>query len=248
MPSRGETIVNDKEQWCFNNLQASCADVNFLMETNGIAWPPDGQFEADFTAWLATLPRVKTCPKGHANRYAFEMFLQSQGLLTRNFAAAKLGMSPESLDHLLPGLPKLGLSKKYAVYSGISDESLSEDLVRSLPGLRFRTFGTHDSFCELLHKALADALRLKVVPLFCVTSEELGEQRMFASTWDSITLRPLSVKHSVWLDFKKPIALAPDRCSKLFYARNYDELNPYLAGREEPRDLRYYTDFARRSA
>ena len=178
------------------------------------------------------------------DRYAFEMFLQSQRLLTRKYAAARLGMEPDSLDRLLPELPRIGLSKKYAVYRGITDESVSEDLVRTLPGLRFRTFGTHDSFCELLHGALHQALELEIRPLFCATADQLGDQRMYASTWDNITLLPLSVKHSLWLDFKKPLDLSPDRCSKLFFARHRDELRTHLAGREEPRDMRYYMDFA----
>ncbi len=182
------------------------------------------------------------------HRYSFEQFLQSQKLLTRSYASARLGMYPKSLDQLLPELPRIGLSKKYAVYDGIIDESLSEDLVRSLRGLRFRTFGTHDSFCELLHGALQIDLGLTIKALYCATADALGEQRMYASTWDNITLQPLSTKHSVWLDFRKPLALAPDRCSKLFFAQHYDELRGYLAGREEPRDLRYYLNFARRPA
>lgn len=242
-----EVSVNEHEQWCLANLSGACVDVDFLRETYGIAWPPDEQFAGDFAAWLA-MRRTVPCTERKAHRYEFETFLQSQGLLTRNYAAARLGMDPESLDGMLPDLPRIGLSKKYAVYHNITDESLSEDLVRTLPGLRFRTFGSHDSFCELLHHALHQAIGLEIQPLFCATADELGEQRMYASTWDNITLQPLSVKHSVWLDFKKPLALAPDRCSKLFLARHYDELRPHLAGREEPRDLRFYLDVARRSA
>jgi hypothetical protein len=240
--------VNARERWRLANLQGPCVDVDFLQETHGVAWPPDEQFERDFRAWFATISRPTTCGEGKAHRYAFEMFLQSQRLLTRAYAAARLGMQPESLDQLLPALPRLGLSKRYAVYCGIIDESLGEDVVRSLPGLRFRTFGTHDSYCELLHDALQSALGLEIKPLFCATADQLGEQRTYASIWDNITLLPLSVKHSVWLDFKKPLALAPDRCSKLFFAQHYDELLPHLAGRDEPRDLGYYVEFLRRPA
>jgi hypothetical protein len=240
--------VDAQEKKRLGDLQVPCVDVEFLTRTHGIAWPPDGQFERDFGAWFKTLRRATKCDGGKVHRYGFEMFLQSQKLLTRNYAAARLGMQPKSLDALLPALPQLGLSKKYAVYPGIVDESLSEDLIRALPELRFRTFGTHDSFCEILHGGLRDALGIEIRELFCATSEDLGDQRMFASTWDNITFRPLSVKHSVWLDFKKPITLAPDRCSKLFYAGNYEELRPFLAGREEPRDLSFYLTIARRSA
>ena len=239
--------MDDKERRRLADLQCPCVDVDFLRETHGIDWPPDEQFGRDFDAWSASLRGATPCEGGKAHRYAFEMFLQSQRLLTRKYAAAGLGMEPDSLDRLLPELPRIGLSKRYAVYRGITDESVSEDLVRTLPALRFRTFGTHDSFCEVLHGALHEALKLEIRPLFCATAKELSEQ-MYASTWDNITLLPLSVKHSLWLDFKKPLALSPDRCSKLFFARHYNELRPHLAGREEPRDLRYYIDFARRSA
>ncbi len=237
--------MDDKERLA--NLKCPCVDVDFLRETHGIDWPPDEQFERDFGAWLDSLRGTTPCEDGKAHRYAFEKFLQSQRLLTRKYAAARLGMQPESLDQVLPQLPRIGLSKKYAVYRGISDESVSEDLVRTLPGLRFRTFGNHDSFCKALHEELLHALELEIRPLFCATAKELGEH-MYASTWDNITLLPLSVKHSLWLDFKKPIALSPDRCSKLFFARHQDELRPYLAGHEDPRDMRYYIDFTRRSA
>jgi len=238
--------VNEKEQWRINNLRGPCVDVDFLSETHGITWPVDAQFGHDFATFATT--RGKSCEHGKPHRFAFELFLQSQRLLTRRYASARLGLHADTLDKLLPELPRVGLSKKYAVYNGIIDESLSEDLVRSLPGLRFRTFGSHDSFCELLHGALRDALKIKIEPLFCATADQLGEQRMYAATWDNVTLLPLSLTHSVWLDFKKPLALDPDRCSKLFLAQHRDELRPYIAGHDEPRDLRYYLDFARRSA
>lgn len=240
--------MNDAERWRLANLKVPCVDVEFLAQTHAISWPPDDQFSHDFATWSATLRKPPQCGEGEVHRHAFERFTQSRKLLTRAYVSARLGMQPESLDKLLLELPRIGLSKKYEVYQGIVDESLSEDLVSSLKGLRFRTFGNHDSFCELLHEALHEALGLTIQGLFCATADELGEQRMYASTWDNITLRPLSVKHSVWLDFKKPLSLAPDRCSKLFFARHYDELKEYLASREEPRDLRLYFDVDRRPA
>jgi hypothetical protein len=238
--------MDAKERFRFENLQRPCVNLEFLRETYGVDWPPDEQFAQDFGAWHAT--RVNPCGDRTVNRYAFELFLLSQRLMTRSYAAARLGMTTESLARLLPELPKIGLSKKYAVYKGIVDESLSDDLVRSLKGLRFRTFGSHDFFCEFLHEALKSELGLPVNPLFCDTADRLGEQRMYASTWDNITLLPLSTKHSVWLSFNKPISLAPDRCSKLFYAEHHDELRPFIAGREEPRDLQRYLGLARRPA
>lgn len=240
--------MDGKEQWRLANLQVPCVDKEFLTETHKIAWPPDDRFVDDFATWLSSHGRARPCEEGKIHRYAFERFIQSQKLLTRADASASLGMRPESLDELLPKLPRLGLSKKYAVYPGIIDSSLSDDLVSSLKNLRFRTFYDHDSFCKLLHSAIHEALGLTIEELFCETADELGGQRLYASTWDNITLKSLSARHSVWLDCKKPLSLAPDRCSKLFLARHYEELRDYLAGREEPRDMRFYFDFNRKSA
>lgn len=246
----GGERVDDKERWRWRlaNLQVPWVDEEFLKETHKISWPPDDQFAADFETWLSSRGQSERREDGKIHRYAFEAFLQSQKLLTRADASASLGMRPESLDELLPQLPRLGLSKKYKVYPGIIDSSLSDDLISSLKNLRFKTFHDHDSFCRLLHGAIHEALGLTIKELFCATADELGGQRMYASTWDNITLKPLSMRHGVWLDFKKPLSLTPDRCSKLFLARHYEELKDHLAGREAPRDLRFYLDFNRRSA
>jgi hypothetical protein len=47
----------------------------------------------------------------------------------------------------------------------------------------------------------------------------------------------------MWLDFRKPLSLGPDRCSKLFYTENHDDLLPYRAGTQEPRDIDIYNHF-----
>jgi hypothetical protein len=184
-----------------------------------------------------------------APRFHVERFLDVQELDSLKFAAAKLGMQPDSLQDLLPRLPEIGLRTNYEPYTGLGliGRSLSADLTRKLPGLRFKTFGTHDAFCELLHAALSDVLEFEAEPLYCATQEEMAAAenayRMFASTWDNLTMQPLSVKHQVWLDLGKPLSLTPDRCSKLFYARNRDRLCGHLAGRGEPRNMDVYLRF-----
>lgn len=238
--------METKAKWSIANLNIPCAEPDYLNQLNGITWPVDSQFDRDIASFLNR--RAKPCENGKIDRYGFELFLQSQKLLSRNYAAARLGMTPESLDMLIPRLPELGLSKKYKVYQGIYEASMSDDLVSTLPGLRFRTFGSHDFFCEFLHNQFKETLKLEIQPLYCRTSERLSGQRMFASTWDNVLLEPLSVKHSVWLDFEKPLSLAPDRCSKLFYAEHHEEMKQYLAGKEEPRDLGDYFIFLRRPA
>jgi hypothetical protein len=145
---------------------------------------------------------------------------------------------------VLPLLPKVGLRRKYDLYPNVIDKSLSDDLVRSLEGLRFRTFGTHNSYCTILHEALKNATGVTVKPWYCATSLKVEEYpRQFGSTIDSITLEGLSVKHSVWLDLGKPMRLAPDRCSKLFYAENRAKMKGMIAGTGEPEDLSIYLDW-----
>ncbi len=123
-------------------------------------------------------------------------------------------------------------------------KSLSEDLTRHVPGLRFRTFSDHNAFCERLHGELQNAIGLQVEPLFCATSDRLQEYpRWFAAHFDCLTLEPLSTKHSAWLDFRKPLYLPPDRCSKLVYVENRRVLSDFSAGTGEPDNLTEYERF-----
>lgn len=159
--------------------------------------------------------------------------------------AARLGMTPPSLNQLLPGLEVVGMLRgRYEVGAEFVGESLSEDLIRNLPGLRSRTFADHDDFCERLHDELRKEMHVPIDPLFCKTSERMDEHpRRFARHFDCITLEPLSTKHSLWLDFRKPLTFPPDRCSKLFYAENREALLPFAAGRGDPDDLEQYEQF-----
>ncbi len=150
-----------------------------------------------------------------------------------------------SLDLLLAHLHDIGLRpQRYLVYPQLVSDSLAEDIVPNLRGLRFRTFSDHTSFCERLHAELVPILGAEVERLVCATSDRLQEYpRQFANNFDCITLEPVSGKHQIWLDFRKPLNLAPDRCSKLLYAENHDVLRPYRAGRQDPDDLGTYQEF-----
>jgi hypothetical protein len=158
---------------------------------------------------------------------------------------AHLGMQVASLNELLGRLNGIGMRpQRYVVYEDLIADSLQEDLVPNLPGLKFRTFSDHNSFCLRLHAELDKVLGIKVQQLFCATSDRLQDcPHQFASNFDCITLAPLSSKHQVWLDFRKPLNLGPDRCSKLFYVENRDALRPYCAGTQEPDDLDEYIHF-----
>lgn len=225
-------------------LKERCVPAEFLEVLFGIHWPPVGDFSSDFNAWSQTRGKKASCAGGLLSRWEAETFLQDNRLLAHRWAAASLGMTPESLTAILPCLPKIGLRRGYEVYPGLIDEAIGDDVVRSLKGLRYRTFGTHDSFCELLHAALAAATGVKIEPLLCATSVEMGEYPiLYAHHIDSITLEPLSIKHSVWLALGKPLNLSPDRVSKLFYIRHQSEMQPLIADRGEPEWIGVYERF-----
>jgi hypothetical protein len=238
--------MDQRAQWRLGNLRRAHVDVDFLKELHGISWPLEDELGQDFDSWLRHV-RHEQIPQGSAPRYQIERFLASRGLESLRYMAARLGMQPQSLEGLLPRLPELGLRKTYTPYAqlGLIDKNLAEDLTRLLPGLRFRTFGDHDSFCEFLHGLLPQSLRgVSIGPLWCQTSLKMSAYengyKRYASTWDNIQMEGLSGAHQVWLDFGKPMSLPPDRCSKLFYAQNRNILSGHLLGRGEPRDIEDY--------
>jgi hypothetical protein len=183
------------------------------------------------------------CPGGLVSRHELEAFLQQRRLVPAKWMAARLGMTLESFGRLANRLPELGLRPaRFLPYPDLASETMPEEILSTLPGLRFRTFSDHSSACRRLHAELGDVLDgVAIEPLFCATSERLREHPPeFASFFDCITLDPLSPKHELWLDFHKPLALAPDRCSKLFYAEHRETLRQFCAGGTEPRDLLAY--------
>lgn len=224
-------------------LKGRCTRPEFLERLYGISWPPSPEFAEDFAGWEQSRNR-KGCGGGLVSRWELEAFFRSRRLLPTLWAAASLGMTPESLRRLLPELPRLGMRRCYQVYPNLIDESLSDDLVEALPGLRYRTFGTHDSFCELLQRTLKDSLGVEFRAWHCGTSLEMGEYPvLYARHVDCITLQPVSVRHTHWLDLGKPVSLPPDRCSKLFYLRNLSELSQSAVGSGEPEGLDQYLSF-----
>ncbi len=231
--------AHQKEQ--IGHLKTDCVTADFLSQLYGIRWPPGEAFPDDYHAWESQRFPKQRCGGDLVSRWAAEFFMQDNRVQPLPWSAAGLGMTPGALGEVLTLLPKMGMRRNYAVYPGLIDKSLKDDLIRSLRGLRFRTFGTHDAFCELLHAAINEATGYHPERWLCATSTELAEYPLlYASQIDSILLQPLSTKHSVWLDLGKPLSLNPDRFSKLFYARHRDEMRQLLAGRGEPGDMDYY--------
>lgn len=145
-----------------------------------------------------------------------------------------LGMQEQSLRRLVGTKDQLGLVADYIYFDELVQASFKDDVAGALESLRFRTFGSHSDFCRRLHNALKQEQGIDVDPLFCATSELLDEKPECAHYFDCLTLRPLSVRHSLWLDFRKPLVLPPDRCSRLLFAENQDELRPHVAGSAPP--------------
>ena len=221
-----------------------CVPIEYVADYYGLAWPFVGELGHDYEIWKGQFQRRPSCPEGQVSRYLIESFMQRRQVVPKKWMGARLGMSMESLDTLLAGLEGIGLRpQRYIVYPEMIADSLSEDLATSLRGLRFRTFSDHNSFCERLHVELQKQLDMRVEPLFCATSTEIEDYpRQYANSFDCITLQPLSGRHQMWLDFRKPMNLGPDRCSKLFYLENHDALRSFLAGTREP-DLTVYQQF-----
>lgn len=219
--------------------------IEYVRDFYGIEWPLRDELREDFESWQGQLRRPAQCARGTLSRYELEGFMQRARVVSKKWMGARLGMSTESFDLFLTRMQAVGLRpQRYVIYPEMISEDLSEDLVSALPGLRFRTFYDHNSFCERLHSELKRALEIDVHPLFCATSDRIQEYpRQYATHFDCVTLAPLSAKHQLWLDFRKPLTLGPDRCSKLFYVENRDVLQPFCAGTREPDDLELYEQF-----
>jgi hypothetical protein len=238
--------MTEQEHHRFEMLrQGPCVPPEYVSGYYGLPWPLPDDVRPDYEAWLGLLKRRSNCGANGLSRYELESFMQRQGVVPKKWLGARLGMHVASLDELLGRLKNLGMRpQRYVVYEDLIAESLAEDIVPHLPGLKFRTFSDHNSFCERLHADLNQVLGIKVQPLFCATSVRIQDYpRQFASNFDCITLAPLSGKHQMWLDFRKPLNLAPDRCSKLLYIENREALRPFAAGTQEPDDLEQYAQF-----
>ena len=229
--------MTDQEQQRFEMLRHNpCVTPEYVRDFYGLPWPLPDDVRADYDAWTSQLKRRYNCGQGGISRYELESFLQQKSVVPKKWMAARLGMKVGSLDELLGRLNDLGMRpQRYVVYSQLIAESLSEDIVPNLPGLKFRTFADHNSFCERLHADINKVLKRTIEPLFCDTSDRIKDYpRQFASNFDCITLAPLSGKHQLWLDFHKPLNLGPDRCSKLLYVQNHESMRSYCAGTYEP--------------
>jgi hypothetical protein len=224
-----------------------CVSLKFVRDYYGLDWV-SRPVTPLFARYAGSLARRVSCPVDRLSRYELEGFMARNDIVTRKWAGVRLGMSVESLDALLDKIESLGMqASRYVFDTDFVADSLREDLIRNMPGLRFRTFADHTSFCERLHAELRNEVGLEVERVFCNTSDRLEEYpRRFAEHIDCLSLEPLSTKHSMWLNFRKPLNLPPDRCSKLLYVENPENrelLRTFIAGTGEPDNLGDYERF-----
>ena len=148
--------MTPQEQRHFELLKKGpCVLVEYVNEYYGLPWPLPNDVRPDFEAWQSQLRKRATCEAGSVSRYELETFMQQKNLVPKKWMAAWLGMKDSSFEELLARLKTIGMQpQRYIVYPDLIAESLSEDLVSGLSGLRFRTFSDHNSFCERLHAEL----------------------------------------------------------------------------------------------
>jgi hypothetical protein len=174
------------------------------------------------------------------SRLVWERYLQAHDAKTYRWAAAQIGMTEDSLCKVLKKLPPTGL-QNHSTRCGLIVGDLKKDLLDFLPGMKHKFFRDYSVFCQKLHMCVEESLGVHVEPLYCATSVAIKEEPLrFAHDFDCITLMPLGLTHQVWLKLGKPLSLPPDRCSKLFYVRNSEQLRPLLITSREPDDLEKY--------
>jgi hypothetical protein len=239
------------EQQRLTLLQTGRADSAYLSDYYGL---DNIESNVDFCNDLQKFCDVyKRRAKGgqtFEDRNILEEFFQKKKVLPKKWFASQLGLHVEMLEIVLKKLHDfpVPIRAEYVHYGCLVGTELEDELIASLPDLRFRTFGDHESFCSRLHTSLEanlniDAGAVAGAKLWCATSREMGEYpQRFGKWFDCLTCEALSVRHQMWLDFHKPLYLGPDRCSKLFYARSHNDLDSFVAG-SEPTDLDEYMAF-----
>ena len=193
-----------------------CVPFDYVRGYYGVEWPLSDQSVAAFDSYVETLKRRARCPTGQVSRVELEGFMSLNNLLPKKWTGARLGMTVEPLNDLLSKLGAFGMQReRYELGSEFVTESFLEDLRRHIPGMRFRTFRDPTAYCTRLHAELAE-FKIRVAGnqrVLCATSVKLQESPpRFAMHFDCLTLEPLSTKHSIWLNFRKPLNLPPDRC------------------------------------
>ena len=233
------------------NLQmlegGAMVSAEYIEAYYGLAWPFNGGLKVDFDNWRKGRRAPAENTDDLVSRYEIELFFSSNSLTTTKLMAAQLGMDEASLKRFATKKKLRWINmyrNRYFIYENVVSTDFADDLKSALVNLRHRTFGSFNGFCYRLHQDLKTRLMTQnITKLVCATSQKLGETPLqTANAYDCITLLPLSTKHCEWLDFGKPLRLSPDRVSKLFFAKHFEEVEAHLAGTKPP-ELEPYQRF-----
>lgn len=175
----------------------------------------------------------------HVSRWAFERYYAHFELLSPRSAAARIGTDTSSLRRVVGYAKSLGVPPESIgeIGAGVRADFIDR-LIRLFPPLANTIFGDHTQYCRTLHKALLEE-HVKVEPAIdrsskAVANQEKGEEEDCAYHYDIVTLEPLGLRFQVWLDFKKPMDLEPDKTSAATYLQNIALLEPFVPGYARP--------------
>ncbi len=199
---------------------------------------PDDRLMGHFRTWASRLRHPRAVEQGgDVDRVALEIYFQRTQTLPLKWAAARLGMTPSSFEAVLAHMESENLLIRNT--ANFSKQTIDEGSIRDLhmvfPALQNRTFGSHDDWCERLHRAIRDEFGIDLEPLWCTTSVILNQhQPEYAYEYDVLTGDPVGLGYAVWLDLGKHISLRPDVCATSTFVRHPDLIAPHLFAGQRP--------------
>ena len=153
--------MNQDERRRFEALKSPWCSAELMNEIYALDLSADERLRSYFQRSRPEIIRVETTPTGEervsVHRYRLETIIQANRLLPRKWAAAKVGMTERSLEATISKLSDAGVLYKHYVWPQLIDKDFDE-LVRLFHELKFRTFGTFNSFCQTIHSFLPNIL------------------------------------------------------------------------------------------
>ncbi len=196
--------------------------------------PWDPSLEGMLLAYGQTL-RNSPSPfkEGYVSRFMLEGYLQDHRFITERAASVRLGMTLESFLKVISALEERGLvPPSRGCPAGTVSLDVVENIHQRLPGPhKKQLFISASDYCAKLHIKIKNQLSIEVEPVFCTTSQALKETPLvYAYDYCRISGQPTGLPNRVYMNFGKPLRLAPDICSRLFFFKHQEELNALVLG------------------
>lgn len=191
------------------------------------------------TGWFAgTFDKPTTLKDGadHFNHWHWERFLQRRELVPVIDAAAQLAMSVADFRRVTEQFMKHpGVSSVGSPWANDSNcvvrKAFLRDFHKGFESLRRTIFASHSSYIRQIHHEISEQLGIRFETRFDCTDSILGETEPRSGYYvDCLTDEPVGLGREVFLEFKKPIELAPDCCSWLTFANHKNLILPYMLG------------------